>query len=127
MTRKLISSGSEFENKIGYSRAVVDGDFVFVSGTTGYNYESMSISSDIAEQTEQCFVNIESVLKQAGSSINDIVRVTYVLPNRQDFESCWPVLNKWLGNVRPAAMMFEARLLKDEMKIEVEVTAKKNA
>lgn len=127
MTRKLISSGSEFEAKIGYSRAVVEGDFVFVSGTTGYNYEKMGISDNVVEQADQCFVNIQKALEEAGSSIADIVRVTYILPNRDDFEPCWPVLSKWLGEVRPAATMMEARLLNDEMKIEVQVTAKKTA
>ncbi|HBF07791.1 MAG TPA: hypothetical protein DHW71_02335 [Gammaproteobacteria bacterium] len=126
MTRQLISSGSEFETKIGYSRAVVDGDFVFVSGTTGYNYDTMSISDDVVEQADQCFKNIDNVLKEAGSSIQDIVRVTYVLPKREDFEPCWPVLNKWLGEVRPACMVFVAGLLSDDMKIEVEVTARKS-
>mgnify|MGYP000663352130 FL=1 len=126
MTRQLISSGSEFETKIGYSRAVVDGDFVFVSGTTGYNYDTMSISDDVVEQADQCFKNIDKVLKEAGSSIQDIVRVTYVLPKREDFEPCWPVLNKWLGEVRPACMVFVAGLLSDDMKIEVEVTARKS-
>lgn len=127
MARKLISSGSEFEAKIGYSRAVVEGDFVFISGTTGYNYEKMGISDDVVEQADQCFVNIQKALEEAGSSIADIVRVTYILPNRDDFEPCWPVLSKWLGDVRPAATMMEARLLNDEMKIEVQVTAKKSA
>ncbi|MBY6190115.1 RidA family protein [Microbulbifer agarilyticus] len=124
MSRKLISSGSEFETKIGYSRAVVDGDYVFVSGTTGYNYATNSISDDAAEQADQCFANIEQALKEAGSSIAQIVRVTYILPNRDDFEPCWPVFEKWLGEVRPAATMFEARLLDDAMKIEIQVTTR---
>ncbi|MCA0899689.1 RidA family protein [Microbulbifer agarilyticus] len=124
MSRRLISSGSEFETKIGYSRAVVDGDYVFVSGTTGYNYASNSISDDAVEQADQCFANIEQALKEAGSSIAQIVRVTYILPNRDDFEPCWPVFEKWLGDVRPAATMFEARLLDDAMKIEIQVTAR---
>lgn len=127
MSRQLISSGSEFETKIGYSRAVVEGDFVFVSGTTGYNYETMSLSEKVEEQANQCFVNIEKALKQAGSEIADIVRVTYILPNRDDFESCWPVLSQWLGEVRPAATVFEARLLDDAMKIEIQVTARISA
>ena len=126
MTRKLISSGSEFEKKAGYSRAVVDGDYVFVSGTTGYDYSTMTISPDVAEQAEQCFVNIRQALHEAGSSIGEIVRVTYILPDRDDFEPCWPVLNRWLGGVRPAATMFEARLVNDEMKIEIQVTARKS-
>lgn len=126
MSRKLISSDSAFESKIGYSRAVVEGDFVFVSGTTGYNYQNMSTSQSVVEQAEQCFINIKQALKEAGCSIQCIVRVTYILPNRDDFESCWPVFKKWLGEVRPAATMFEARLLRDEIKIEIQVTAKKN-
>lgn len=126
MNRILISSGSEFENEIGYSRAVVDGDYVFVSGTTGYNYQNMTISNDIVEQADQCFINIQLALEQAGSSINNIVRINYILQNRDEFEACWPVFKKWLSDVRPAATMFEARLLKDEMKIEMQVTARTN-
>ena len=125
MSRKLISSGSEFESKIGYSRAVVDGDYVFVSGTTGFNYATNSISDDVAEQADQCFVNIEQALKEAGSSIEKIARVTYILPNRDHFKPCWPVFQKWLGEVRPAATVVEARLLDDAMKIEIQVTARR--
>ena len=127
MSRRLISSGSEFESKIGYSRAVVDGGFVFVSGTTGYDYDNMTISDDVTEQADQCFRNIEQALRSAGSDLTEIVRVTYVLPNKADFEPCWPVLQKYLGEVRPAAMVFEAGLLDDQMKIEIEVTAKLSA
>jgi enamine deaminase RidA (YjgF/YER057c/UK114 family) len=123
MPRKLFSSGSDFEKRAGYSRAIVEGGFVFVSGTTGYDYRTMKISDDVIEQTEQCFVNIQQALEQAGSSVADIVRVTYILSDRDDFESCWPVLEKWLGDVRPAATMFEARLLNDQIKIEIQVTA----
>lgn len=124
MSRRLISSGSEFEAKIGYSRAVVEGDSVFVSGTTGYDYEAMTLSDKVEEQANQCFVNIEKALREAGSKVSDIVRVTYILPNRDDFELCWPVLSKWLGEVRPACTVFEAGLLDDAMKIEIQVTAK---
>lgn len=124
MTRRLISSGSPFEEQIGYSRAVVDGDYVFVSGTTGYDYHSMSISDSVAAQAEQCFRTIEQVLIEANSGIADIVRITYILPNRDDFPASWPVLQRWLGEVRPAATMFEARLLDDAMKIEIQVTAR---
>jgi enamine deaminase RidA (YjgF/YER057c/UK114 family) len=127
LSRKYISSGSEFELKIGYSRAVVDGEYVFVSGTTGYNYETMSISSDPVEQAEQCFKNIEKALVQAGSSIDDIVRVHYIYPNKLDFEPCWPVFKKYLANAKPAATMFVAGLLDEAMKLEIEVTAKLNA
>ena len=127
MTKRLISSGSEFEAKIAYSRAVVAGSDVFVSGTTGYNYKNMSISDDVVEQAEQCFFNIQQALEEAGCTMKDIVRVNYIFPDRDDFELCWPVFQKWLGEIRPAATMFEARLAKDEMKIEIEVTARINA
>ncbi len=124
MGRKLISSGSEFEAKIGYSRAVVDDNYVFVSGTTGYNYKDMTISSDVLEQTNQCFLNIQGVLNEAGTSINNVVRVTYIFPNKEDVEKCWPIMSQWLGEVRPAATMFIAGLLDEKMKIEIQVTAK---
>ncbi|MFT4520751.1 MAG: enamine deaminase RidA (YjgF/YER057c/UK114 family) [Halioglobus sp.] len=124
MDRKLISSGSEFEAKIGYSRAVVDGDYVFVSGTTGYNYETMSISSDVVEQADQCFKNIEKALLEAGSSLDETVRVHYIFPDKRDFEPCWPVLQKYLGVAMPAATVFEAGLLDAEMKLEIEITAR---
>jgi enamine deaminase RidA (YjgF/YER057c/UK114 family) len=124
MSRKLISSGSEFEQKIGYSRAVVDGDYVFVSGTTGYDYSDMSISDNVALQCEQCLLNIQAALTEAGSSLDKLVRVTYILPNKLDFEPCWPVLEKYLGDIRPAATMFEAGLLDEKMKIEIQVTAR---
>jgi enamine deaminase RidA (YjgF/YER057c/UK114 family) len=124
MTRKLISSGSTFEEQIGYSRAVVDGEWVFVSGTTGFDYASMTIAEGIVEQTEQCLKNIGTALRQAGSSLEDVVRVTYVLPNGGEFEQCWPVLRKYFGAVRPAAMMISAGLTDPRMKIEIEVTAR---
>jgi enamine deaminase RidA (YjgF/YER057c/UK114 family) len=123
VTKRLISSGSSFENQIGYSRAVAAGDWIFVSGTTGFDYTSMSIAEDLIEQTEQCFRNIEAALRQANSSLKDVVRVTYVLPNGNEFEKCWPVLRKYFGDVRPAAMMLSAGLADPRMKIEIEVTA----
>ena len=125
MTRKLISSGSTFEAEIGYSRAVVDGEWIFVSGTTGFDYETMTIASGLVEQTEQCLKNIESALRQAESSLQDVVRVIYVLPNGPDFPQCWPVLRKYFGEVRPAAMMISAGLADPRMKIEIQVTARK--
>ena len=125
MTRRLISSGSTFEQDMAYSRAVVDGDWIFVSGTTGFDYATMTISDDVAVQAEQCLKNIEAALGQAGSSLADIVRVTYVLPNAADFPSCWPVLRRYFGDVRPAAMMISAGLADPRMKIEIEVTARK--
>lgn len=121
--RTLISSGSPFEAQIGYSRAVVVGDWVFVSGTTGFDYSTMTISGDIAEQTDQCLKNIEAALQQAHASMADVVRVTYVLPDALLFEKCWPVLQKYFGDVRPAAMMISAGLLDARMLIEIEVTA----
>ena len=121
--RQLISSGSSFEEKIGYSRAVVQGDWIFVSGTTGFNYADMSISEDIVTQTEQCLQNISAALVQTGASLRDVVRVTYVLPDATQFESCWPVLRRYFGEIRPAAMMISAGLADARMKIEIEVTA----
>lgn len=126
MNRQLISSGSPFEAQIGYSRAVVAGDWVFVSGTTGFNYATMEISDDVAEQAAQTLRNIETALHQAGASFHDVVRVTYVLPDAADFESCWPVLRQVFGDVRPAAMMISAGLVDPRMKIEIEVTALKS-
>lgn len=124
MARRLISSGSTFEQEIGYSRAVVDGEWVFVSGTTGFDYGSMTISESLLEQTEQCLKNIEAALQQAGASLRDVVRVTYVLPNGAEFPQCWPVLRQYFGEVRPAAMMISAGLADPRMKIEIEVTAR---
>ncbi len=123
MTRTLISSGSTFENEIGYSRAVVQGDWIFVSGTTGFDYATMTISDDLVAQTEQCLRNIAAALEQAGASMRDVVRVTYVLPDGSEFPKCWPVLKAYFGDVRPAAMMISAGLADPRMKIEIEVTA----
>jgi enamine deaminase RidA (YjgF/YER057c/UK114 family) len=125
MTRKLISSGSTFEDQIGYSRAVVDGDWIFVSGTTGFDYSTMTISGDILDQAEQCLKNIDAALHEAGASLQDVVRVTYIVPNAVDFEQCWPVLRKYFGDVRPAATMIAAGLAQPRMKIEIEVTARR--
>jgi enamine deaminase RidA (YjgF/YER057c/UK114 family) len=123
MNRKLISSGSTFEEQIGYSRAVVQGDWVFVSGTTGFDYSTMTIAEGIVEQTEQCLKNIALALEQAGSTLQDVVRVTYVVPKADEFPDCWPVLRKFLGDIRPAAMMISAGLADPRMRIEIEVTA----
>lgn len=127
MTRKLISSGSTFEAQIGYSRAVVDGDWIFVSGTTGFDYTTMTISGSILEQAEQCLKNIDAALHEAGSSLQDVIRVTYIVPNAVDFEQCWPVLRRYFGDVRPAATMIAAGLAQPRMKIEIEVTARKRS
>ena len=125
MERRLISSGSTFEDQMGYSRAMVAGDWVFVSGTTGFDYATMTISDDIATQTEQCLRNIGAALAEAGSSFADVVRVTYVLPDGGEFEKCWPAMRAVFGDVKPAAMMIEAGLSDPRMKIEIEVTALK--
>jgi enamine deaminase RidA (YjgF/YER057c/UK114 family) len=125
MTRHLISSGSLFEEQIGYSRAVVDGDWAFVSGTTGFDYASMRIADDIVEQTEQCLRNIEQALQQADYSMADIVRVRYIVPVAAEFELCWPVLRRCFGEVRPAATMISAGLADPRMRIEIEVTARR--
>jgi enamine deaminase RidA (YjgF/YER057c/UK114 family) len=127
MKRTLISSGSTFEAQIGYSRAVVAGDWIFVSGTTGFDYSTMLISDDLATQTTQCLDNIEAALQQAGANLKDVVRVTYVLPDAAAFEQCWPILRKYFAAVRPAAMMISAGLADPRMKIEIEVTALKHA
>ena len=123
--RKRIASGSTFEARIGYSRAVAQGDWVFVSGTTGFDYSKMSISDDVVAQAEQALKNIEAALREAGASLADVVRVRYILPNGADFEPCWPVLRKYLGEIRPAATMFSAALADPRIKIEIEVTALK--
>ncbi len=125
MTRKLISSGSKFEREIGYSRAVVQGPWCFVAGTTGFDYATMTISDDVADQAEQTFKNIDAALSQAGFEMADVVRVHYLMPRASDFEATWPVLQKWFGKIRPAATMFEAGLADARMKIEIEVTALK--
>ena len=125
MTRRLISSGSSFEAQIGYSRAVVDGDWIFVSGTTGFDYATMRIADGIVEQCEQALSNIERALQQAGASMADIVRVHYIVPVAAEFESCWPVLRRCFGEVRPAATMISAGLADPRMRIEIEVTARK--
>src|SRR5262245_51059578 len=105
------------------SRAVVDGDWVFVSGTTGFDYRSMTISDDLGKQTEQALRNIQSALEQAGASLRDVVRVTYILPEAKDFPQCWPILRQYLGEVRPAATMISAGLADPRIRIEIEVTA----
>jgi enamine deaminase RidA (YjgF/YER057c/UK114 family) len=123
--RRLISSGSSFERQIGYSRALVDDDWVFVSGTTGFDYRTMTISDHVAEQAKQSLLNIDRALAEAGSSKSDIVRVRYILPRVEDFKPCWPVLRDYFGGIRPAATMLSAGLADPRMKIEIEVTARK--
>jgi enamine deaminase RidA (YjgF/YER057c/UK114 family) len=123
MSRRLISSGSPFEYNVGYSRAVVEGDWVFVSGTTGFDYSTMTISNDVVEQSEQCFKNIAVALAEASCTFNDVVRVRYIVPNREDFEPCWPVFRRYFAEARPASTMIVAGLADPRMRIEIEVTA----
>jgi enamine deaminase RidA (YjgF/YER057c/UK114 family) len=125
VNRRLISSGSTFERDIGYSRAVVQGGWVFVSGTTGFDYATMTIAEDIETQAEQALKNIVAALAEAGASVADVVRVHYILPDAAEFPRCWPVLRRYFGNVRPAATMIAAGLADPRMKIEIEVTALK--
>lgn len=125
--RRLISSGSTFEHEIGYSRAVVDGEWVFVSGTTGFDYATMTIADDVLAQCEQCLLNIERALTEAGCAFADVVRVHYILPDAAEFPRCWPALRRAFGTVRPAATMLAAGLSDPRMKIEIEVTARRRA
>lgn len=126
MTRQTITSGSPFERDIGYARAVVDGDWIFVSGTTGFDYATMTIAEDVITQASQALTNITAALTQAGATVQDVVRVRYILPNRADFEPCWPVLRKAFGASPPAATMIVAGLSDPRMRIEIEVTARKH-
>ncbi len=123
--RRLISSGSDFERKIGYSRAVVDGDWVHVSGTTGFDYATMTISGDVVDQAEQALANVGAALAEAGCSFADVIRVRYLLPDAGDFEACWPALRRVFGDVRPAATMQECGLTDPRMRFEIEVTARR--
>ena len=123
--RRVILSGSTFEEEIGYARAVVDGDRVYVSGTTGFDYATMTIPDGVVEQAEQCLRNIEAALAEAGCAFADVVRVRYLLPDRDDFEPCWPVLRRAFGEVRPAATMLVCGLSDPRMRIEIEVDARR--
>jgi enamine deaminase RidA (YjgF/YER057c/UK114 family) len=123
--RRTILSGSTFEEQIGYARAVVDGDWVHVSGTTGFDYATMTISDDVVEQAEQSLRNVETALTEAGCAFTDVVRVRYLLPDRADFEPCWPVLRARFGEIRPAATMLVCGLSDPRMKFEIEVYARR--
>jgi enamine deaminase RidA (YjgF/YER057c/UK114 family) len=125
MSRKLITTGSSFERDAAYSRAVIDGRWVFVSGTTGFDYATMTISEDVVSQADQCFRNIQRVLADSKCRLSDVVRVKYILPDRTDFQRILPVLQRYLGDICPAATMIEAGLLDPRMKIEIEVTARR--
>jgi len=125
--RQRIGSGSRFEAEIGFSRAIVDGDWIFVSGTTGFDYATMTLPEGVVAQTEQCMKNIAAALQQADSSMADVVRVRYILPDAADFPKCWPVLTRYLGDVRPAATMIVAGLIEPTIRIEIEVTARRQS
>ena len=128
MTRRLISTGSPFEKAAGYSRAVVDGDFCFVAGTTGYDYTTMIMPPDVTSQSRNCFKTIEAALKEAGFAMADIVRATYYLTDVKNADAHFEVCGEVLGDIRPAAtMLVVAGLLKPEMKVEIEVTAKRRS
>ncbi len=126
-TRKLISSGSTFEKVAGYSRAVVDGDWIFVAGTTGFDYVAMTISDDVIAQARQAFRNIEAALAEAASSLADVVRVRYYIVNPKDWDLLYPIFGEVFGEIRPASTAIIAGLVDKRMKIEIEVTARRRA
>ena len=126
MSRRLISTGSPFEKAAGYSRAVVDGDFAFVAGTTGYDYATMAMPADLTSQSRNCFKTIEAALKDGGFAMADIVRATYYITSPNDADAVLAICGENLGDIRPAAtLLVVAGLLKPEMKVEIEVTAKR--
>ena len=127
MTRRLISSGSRFEQEVAYSRVVVEGEWAFVSGTTGFDYSTMTISDDVAEQTRQTLENISAALQDAGFSLADVVRTVYILPRAEDFPACWPILREYFGEIRPANTTLIADLVDPRMRIEIEVTARRGS
>jgi enamine deaminase RidA (YjgF/YER057c/UK114 family) len=127
MSRRLISTGSPFERTAGYSRAVIDGDFAFVAGTTGYDYATMTMPPDVTSQARNCFKTIEAVLKDGGFAMADIVRATYYITDGKDADAVLAVCGERLGDIRPAATILAvAGLYKPEMKVEIEVTAKRH-
>jgi enamine deaminase RidA (YjgF/YER057c/UK114 family) len=123
MNRQLITSGSIFEEQVSFSRAVVVDKMVFVSGCTGYDYATNIIEDDIVAQTEQTFKNIENALTKAGATFKDVVRVNYILKDTDEWERCWPIFKKYLGDVRPACTVICAKLTGEKLKIEIEITA----
>jgi enamine deaminase RidA (YjgF/YER057c/UK114 family) len=126
MTRRLISTGSPFEKTAGYSRAVIDGDFAFVAGTTGYDYTTMTMPADVTSQARNCFKTIEETLQGAGFAMADMVRATYYVTDAKDADTVLAVCGEVLGDIRPAAtILVVVALYKPEMKVEIEVTAKR--
>ena len=125
MSRRLVSTGSPFEKAAGYSRAVLDGEFAFVAGTTGYDYATMTMPADVTSQARNCFKTIEAALAEGGFAMTDIVRATYYITNPADADALLAVCGEVLGSIRPAAtLLVVAGLYKPEMKVEIEVTAK---
>jgi enamine deaminase RidA (YjgF/YER057c/UK114 family) len=127
MTRKLISSGSAFEKTAGYSRAVLDGEWIFVSGTTGFDYARMAIAEELEEQVHQTFRNIAAALEQAGAALTDVVRANYIVPRPEDWPQIVPLLGRYFGEIRPASTAIIAGLVDPRMRIEIEVTARRPA
>lgn len=124
MTVQYISTGSLFEEQIGYSRAVVADGWIFVAGTTGYDYASMTMPGTIEEQTANALATIAKALVQAGSGLDHVVRVNYIVPDPNEWPACWPLTSKAFATAKPAATMISAQLQNAEMKIEIEVTAR---
>lgn len=124
MARQHISTGSPFERNIGYCRAVVVDGWIFVAGTTGYNYDTMVMPDSVEEQCQNALNTIAKALAEAGASLDDTVRVNYILPNAEDFPACWPITSKAFAKALPASTMISAGLANDTMKIEIEVTAR---
>lgn len=127
MTRRLVSSGSTFEKAVGYSRAVVDGEWVFVSGTTGFDYKTMTIADDVESQVHQAFANIKAALAEAGASLADVVRTHYYVPRESDWALIAPILGQYFGEIRPASTAVVCGLVDARMRVEIEVTARKHA
>ncbi|TYQ09704.1 UNVERIFIED_ORG: enamine deaminase RidA (YjgF/YER057c/UK114 family) [Gordonia westfalica J30] len=123
MSRQLVASGSAMEEEFAYSRVVAQGGWIFVSGTTGFDYSSMTVAEGVAEQAAQCFRNVVAALSTVQATIDDVVRVTYYLPDRSDFAACAPIIRKYFGRCRPVATMVEAGLIDPRLRIEIEVTA----
>jgi enamine deaminase RidA (YjgF/YER057c/UK114 family) len=126
MDRKLISSGSIFEEEVGYSRAVIVGEFIFLSGCTGFNYETSTISENVQEQCEQTILNIKNALEKAGAGLENIVRTTFYFSEPTVFNACKPVFKKHFGTIRPTLTAIGAQFHDERIKLEIEVTAVKH-
>ena len=124
MSKKHVSTGSPFEERIGYSRAVVVDGWAFVAGTTGYDYANMTMPDRIEDQCSNALLTIAEALSQVGASLDDVVRVRYIVPDASEWPSCWPITSTAFATAKPAATMLSAALQEPEMKIEIEVTAR---